>query len=350
MTNTATALSDELLFPTVVATDAADHVPVSHLDALADAGLYGLYGPVEAGGLGFDQPSSLAVIETLARGCLTTTFVWLHQHAAVNAVADSTTPGLREQWLKPMCRGERRAAFTVGGVLPGRPGVVATAVDGGWLLNGVLPWVTGWGLVDIILVAAHGPARSIVWAFVEPQASPTLTWQRLQLAAVNASVTGTVSFLDYFVPAEQVTSVQPLDEWSGPGGRRPGGDAGTVQISRARGVHYQATLSGALALGVAGRCCLLLGETSLDEELARCRTALVEAARFDREALPGARADASHLAVRGAGALVVATGSRSILLDQHPQRLVREAAFLLAFGTRPPIPAELTKRFLGTAP
>jgi hypothetical protein len=115
-------------------------------------------------------------------------------------------------------------------------------------------------------------------------------------------------------------------------------------------VHYQATLSGALALGVAGRCCLLLGETSLDEELARCRTALVEAARFDREALPGARADASHLAVRGAGALVVATGSRSILLDQHPQRLVREAAFLLAFGTRPPIPAELTKRFLGTAP
>jgi hypothetical protein len=343
----AAALSEDVLFPAAPSTDCADQMPVSHLDALAEAGLYGLYGPVEAGGSGLDQASGLAVIETLARGCLTTAFVWLHHHGALGAVADSTTPGLRESWLEPMCRGTRRAGFAVGGILPGRPGVTARAVDGGWLLDGVLPWVTGWGLVDTVLVAAHGPDGAIVWAFVEPHASATLNWQRLRLVAVNASGTGTVRFVDHFVPAARITGLQPLDEWSGPGGRRPGADGDTAQRSRARGPHYQATISGAMAIGVAGRCCLLLGESRLDEELRRCRAALAEATGNDREALPAARAEASHLAVRAAAALVVATGSRSMLLDQHPQRLVREAAFLLAFGTRPPIPAELTRRLMG---
>lgn len=342
----AAALSDEVLFPAAMATDTADHIPPGHLDLLAEAGLYGLFGPVEAGGLGVDPVSGLAVVEALARGCLATTFVWLHQHAALRAVADSTTPGLRERWLAPMCQGRHRAGFTVGGILPRAPGLLAQPVDGGWLLNGVLPWVTGWGLVDAILVAAHGPERTIVWAFVEPRESPTLTWQRLALVAVNASASGTVTFFDHFVPAEHVTGVQPLAEWSAPGGHRPGAEPGSPRASSARGVHYQASLSGALALGVAGRCCLLLGESPLDEELARVRTALVDAAHSDRQALPGARADASHLAVRSAAALVVATGSRSVLLDAHPQRLVREAAFLLVFGTRPPIPAELRSRFV----
>jgi alkylation response protein AidB-like acyl-CoA dehydrogenase len=37
----------------------------------------------------------------------------------------------------------------------------------------------------------------------------------------------------------------------------------------------------------------------------------------------------------GAAATVVAAGSTSITRDQHPRRLVREAAFLLVFGSRP---------------
>jgi hypothetical protein len=41
--------------------------------------------------------------------------------------------------------------------------------------------------------------------------------------------------------------------------------------------------------------------------------------------------------------LTVALGSRSILIDQHPQRLAREALFLLVFGSRPPIRAELLR-------
>jgi hypothetical protein len=70
-----------------------------------------------------------------------------------------------------------------------------------------------------------------------------------------------------------------------------------------------------------------------------CRTALLAA---DPDALVDglpasawARADASALAWRAAGAVTAAGGARSVLLDQHAQRLGREAIFLLVFGSRP---------------
>jgi alkylation response protein AidB-like acyl-CoA dehydrogenase len=100
-------------------------------------------------------------------------------------------------------------------------------------------------------------------------------------------------------------------------------------------------LNGSLALGVVDRCCRLMGHSAFDGQLVAVRTALDDATP---ERLPAARAAASELAMRAAAALTVAHGSRSILADQHPQRLTREAVFLLAFGSRPAIRTELSRR------
>jgi alkylation response protein AidB-like acyl-CoA dehydrogenase len=82
----------------------------------------------------------------------------------------------------------------------------------------------------------------------------------------------------------------------------------------------------------------LLRPSGLDAELDGCRAALDAATP---EALPAARAAASELAMRAATTLAVASGARSVLRDHHAQRLVREAMFLLVFGSRPPIKAAL---------
>jgi hypothetical protein len=58
-----------------------------------------------------------------------------------------------------------------------------------------------------------------------------------------------------------------------------------------------------------------------------------------------ARAAAAAFAVRAASALMVHQGSRSIFEDHHAQRLYREAAFLLVFGSRPSIRAALLRDF-----
>jgi len=312
----AQSLADEILFPAALTTDAGDRVPRSHLDQLAEAGLYGLLEPAER----------LAVIEALAGGCLTTTFVWIQHHSALAAVAASETPGLREWWLQNLERGKWRAGIAVAGIRPGAVPVTARAVDGGWSVNGEVPWVTGWGLVDVIHTAAIGPGGDIVWGLADAVESPTLTTQRLRLVAVDASVTVNVRFQDHYVAAERVTGIEPYDEWS---------------ARDRRGLRT----NGSLALGVAGRCCRLLGPGPLDAALGTCRADLDRAATSDRDALPAARAAASELAYRAAGALVVASGSRAVLRDQQAQRLVREALFLLVFAGRPAIRKELQQRF-----
>ncbi|MGZ6544155.1 MAG: acyl-CoA dehydrogenase family protein [Actinomycetota bacterium] len=322
----AREIAEDVLFPAALDTDASDLLPVSHLDLLALEGFYGIAGPVDAGGSNLDPTTTTAVVETLASGCLTTAFVWLQHRNPVRAVAASDTAGLRHAWLEQLCRGERRAGIALAGNRPGQPILRASyTAHGEVVLDGEAPWVSGWGRIDVILVTARDGDR-VVSVLVDANESPTLRAEHLRLVGANASGTVTLRFHDHVVPAERVTGAEPHAD---------------VLARDATGLQ----LNGSLALGVVDRCCRLMGPSAFDEQLAAVRQALDDATP---ESLPSARAAASELALRATAALTVAHGSRSILTDQHPQRLAREAQFLLVFGSRPLIKTELSRRLAVT--
>jgi hypothetical protein len=100
-----------------------------------------------------------------------------------------------------------------------------------------------------------------------------------------------------------------------------------------------------LALGVAARRCRSLGASPLDDDLAAGRGRLAE---LDPVRIAADRADAGELAVRAATATMVATGSRSILLDEQRRRLAREALFAAVYALRPASRGALLAR-LGAA-
>jgi alkylation response protein AidB-like acyl-CoA dehydrogenase len=316
----AREIADDVLFPAALGVDAADRVPPSHLDLFAAEGFYGLAGPPESGGLGVaDIATAGRLVEILANGCLTTTFVWMQHHGAVLAAANSA---LRDEFLEPLCRGRIRAGVALAGIRPGRSPLQARAVDGGYVLDGDAPWVTGWGMVNVLHTAALADADTVVWCLLDAVEGPSLTVEPLRMSAVNASRTVHVRFTGHHVPAERVTGSMPYQEW----------------LERdAAGLR----LNGSLSLGVAKRCCRLIGPSRLDDEVIACRTALDAGTP---QTMPEARAAASELAMRAASALAVTTGSRAVLADQHAQRLVREAAFLLVFGSRLPIREALLRR------
>lgn len=324
----ARRIADEVLFPAAGATDGAAAVPAGHLDRLAAAGLYGAAGPPESGGLGLDGAPFLAVVEALAGGCLATTFVWAQHHRLVRALARPDAPRtLRDEWLGPLCAGDRRSGLALAGLLPGPPRLGATETAGGWVLEGTAPWVTGWGMVDVLLVAARGPGGAVVWLLVDAEAGRGLVAERQHLVAADAAVTVRLSFDAVRVPAGRLLGIDAADP----------AEQAFAAASRT---------NGALALGVAVRCCRLLGPSRLDDAVATCRQRLDHA---EPAAVAGVRAEASELALRAASALMVHAGSRSVLRDEHPQRLAREALFLLVFGSRPPIRTALLERVTGGA-
>ena len=355
MQDQARRIAADVLFPAAMDTDAGDRVPAGHLDLLAAEGFYGMAGPpigrlagpagpAEAGAA-IDAAAACRIIEILAGGCLATTFVWLQHHRAVRAVSAAGGP-LRDEWLGPLCRGTRRCGIALGGGLPGPPLLLARPAAGGYRLDGISPWVTGWGLVDTFYVAARDERDNVVTAFVpaapgppaepaEPGGPPrvaepgglTLSAELLRMVAVNASRTALIRFDGHFVPAGRVIATVPHRDWLAQ-------DA----------MHLRG--NGSLALGVAGRCCELIGASPLDGELASRRAALDAASPAQ---MPAARADASELAMRAAAALVTVQGSRAILAGQHAQRLAREALFLLVFGSRPAIKERLAGRLTTAA-
>jgi alkylation response protein AidB-like acyl-CoA dehydrogenase len=263
------------------------------------------------------------VAEELASGCLASTFVWIQHLRLLGAVLDERTPEpLRGQLLPGVVRGEVRGGVALAGLLPGPPRLTARPVPGGWQLDGQSPWVTGWGHVTFVVAAARGPADSVVTLLAEAREQPGLTAQRQRLAAVDASSTVQLGFDGLFVPGERYLGQQPFDP------------------VRQQGEGLR--VNGSLALGVARRCCALIGPSALDAQLRDRRAELDQA---DAETMPAARAKASELAVRAAHALAVHHGSASALAGSDADRLTREAAFLLVFGSRPAIKEALFQQF-----
>jgi alkylation response protein AidB-like acyl-CoA dehydrogenase len=312
-------IAETVFFPAALTVDTTDTIPRDHLDLLAAEGFYGLAGPREHGGLDSDELAPFSrVVEVLASGCLATTFVWLQHHGAVRAAAASDRPGVRERWLHSLCTGQRRAGVAQAALRPGPPSVRARQVRGEYVFDGEAPWVTGWGMVDTLHTAARDIDDTVIWALLDVDESITATPQ--ELVAVNASRTVAVRFDAVHVPADRITSTGPF--------RGPTFDPGSLR------------LNGALALGVAQRCARLLGdEHGFAAELAAARADLDEG-----DGVPAARARVAELALRAAATLIVAEGARAVLRDHHGQRLAREAAFLLVFGTRAPIQAALLRR------
>ncbi len=305
----AQRLADEVLFPAAVGTDASDEVPVELLDALAEAGLYGIVAPPDAGGVPADFGTVCAVLEALATGCLTTAFLWMQHIGLVRAVASSDDADLRARWLKPLASGEIRAGLALGGALP-KPSLRAVTDGGGWRLDGVSPFVSGWGRIDVVHAAARTADDDVIWLIVDAADNDAIETERIRLAALNATTTVRVTFSGLAVTADRVT------------GRYRASGITPPEVLRTH---------AALPLGVTARCCRMLGPTGLDAELAAVRTALD---RLGPDTAV-ARATAGELAVRAASALMTAEGSGSLLASGQAQRLAREALFTLVYALRP---------------
>ena len=309
----ARGLAEELLFPDADLIDAAPVVPRRYLDAIAEAGLYHLPD---------NRAEAARVIESLAGGSLVTTFVWMQHHSTVRAVA-AAGGDLADEWLDALRSGRKRSGIAYAALRrPGPPPATAElspAGDGSWLLCGFAPWVTGWGLVDVVLAGARR-RNEVVWFLLDAKCTVGQEARRVALAALNASATVRLAWDRLVVPPQRLVGVEAYDDW------------------RRRDLMGMAS-NGYLAVGVAARCAVLLESPTLDAEVDALRRRLDRSKPSD---VASARADASLLAVRAAAAVVAAGGGKSVEAGATAARLMREATFLLVFGQTTEIRARQT--------
>ncbi|MFZ2172637.1 MAG: acyl-CoA dehydrogenase family protein [Rhodococcus sp. (in: high G+C Gram-positive bacteria)] len=323
----AREIAEDVLIPVADSVDADGEIPDSHFETLGADGFYGLAAP-DAPGV---TPAVLVdVMETLCGACLATAFTWMQHHGVVAGLAGSSNAALRGRYLDGLVDGTVRAGVALAGAVPVPPTLWARSVGDGYVLDGVAPFVTGWGIVDLLQVSARDEFDdTIVQVIIPAQPLQGLAAEPLPLIAARGSNTVRLRFDGLAVPGDLVSAVISPEDF-------------------AKTRVFGSWMNGCMAMGITRRVIGELNELGIDthpfeERASRARLDL-DAALEGCAEIAEARAQASELAVRAAAALVTATGSSSLVAGTTAERLMREATFTLVAAGRPAIKAALLER------
>jgi alkylation response protein AidB-like acyl-CoA dehydrogenase len=347
----ANDVAARILAPRANATDLAEEPPADNLRHLADAGLLGLTTPVPYGGQGAARPIVRACLETLAAACGVTTFLASRHLLACRQIGSSPNAALKRTLLPQLASGALLCARGTTHLRRDGPPVLRAAIDGKTVvLNGTAPWVSGWGLMDYLLLGGTLPDGQLVYVVVPLcpgeglHASPPM-----RLCAMNASATVSLTCDDLRVGP---------DGWVGMGSREAIDWADALGVlGRTTGPFAVARASLALLNTLAEEqksAVLVTLSAALARELAAARQETrhwmgrVGTAGYWASALRTA-AWAHELSVRAAHAAVTAAGGKANDCDHVAQRLFREAMFYTLYLQTRGVQAATLERLAASA-
>lgn len=310
---------------TYIARDAANvdghGVKRTTLEALAAVGACGITVPKEFGGLGADVGVQREVAELLAGSDASTWFCWAQHHTPTKVAIEAGAVELATQ----LAKGELLAGVAFAHVRrPGPPNPVATRVDGGFQVNGTLDWVTGWDVVDrILMVIAIDGEDAYLHAFITPKETVGLdVGAPLELLAMGGTHTRPVTLTDFFISNEEVVDVIDKKEWH---------DRDDVATAAASPAVFGLIRASIAELAVVGMRNSDRGARDLSRVFAEHATELRKLAYecTDVELNLQYRAQALALAERATDAVVNAYAGAAMRTGHVAGRRVREARFMM---------------------
>lgn len=344
----ARTIALELLEPhAAVADDPARGVDPDHLRALADAGLLSVRIPVDEGGLGADGRTDWEVVEELVGGCLATYFV-VNQHRTPQMLAGGGVTDLLPEHFTAGPAGVRHradlaSAATVGGLAiahlrrPGPPAVRAEPDGTGWRLHGRADWCTGWGLTDVVMIAATTPDDRFLFTLLPARTTEGLrAGAPLPLAAMAGTRTVALELDGLRVDADAVLGLADAPAYRVLDAARTAQPTPPTTGLLRRVLRALAELEPEVAGPLAERAERLRTEALALTEVP-VRERLTERAQL--------RGELGVLTVTTANALVAARRGAAMLLERPEQRWAREATFLLIQAQTPPVRAAQLARF-----
>jgi len=190
--------------------DKTHHFPAAELKGLAALGCYGVAVPTEWDGAGLDYLSLSLILEEIAAGDgATSTVVSVNNCPVCSILMAWANDAQKEQWLKPLARGDMLGAFclTEPHVGSQADGLKTTATRDGdhYVINGVKQFITSGKNGDVAIVMAvtdKAAGKKGISAFIVPTKTPGYTVARIEdKLGQHASDTAQIVFENCRVPA-----------------------------------------------------------------------------------------------------------------------------------------------------
>jgi alkylation response protein AidB-like acyl-CoA dehydrogenase len=317
--------------------DAEGIWPAESVADLRACGAMGWAVPAADGGTGMDAVELHRRYEALCGACMTTGLVFTQRDAAVGHLVAAERTETVSRLLAEMTRGETFATIGISQLTTSRqhlpPAVVARAVEGGFAIDGAVPWVTSLHHNDRVIVGAVLPGRQQILVALDVRAAGVQMGEALRLAALSGSDTGELRL--------QGVRVESGDVIAGPHENVLAGRAAVRGFSMTTCV---------LPLGVAGAA---IGQTGmlakgrstgcvaaverLAEEHRRLREEVYSVGVADEATVKlhgaGLRARANVLASRATLAALELAKGHGFVSGETAQRRAREAMFFFVWST-----------------
>jgi alkylation response protein AidB-like acyl-CoA dehydrogenase len=297
------------------------------LNGLCERGLMALKRPQEYGGPELPEPLFREFQEECARTSGSLSFLQTQHQSAVSLISRGENQKLAAEYLPQMADGTKLVGIGFSQLRRAGPPIMrAERVDEGYILEGKVPWVTGWSFYPEVLVGAALPDGQAVFAITPlplRSSDEISVSEPMRLAAMETALTVSLEFNRVLVRHERIAFVKP---------------AGWIQNSDMINIALQ----GHFALGCAQAGLDIVAKNAdsrplpfiteardkLAAELLACRRATAEAQTVSEETTQerlNVRAWAIDLAVRCAHAAITTSSGAANSLDHPAQRVYREA-------------------------
>jgi alkylation response protein AidB-like acyl-CoA dehydrogenase len=197
------------LRPQTAEWDETRALPEDVFGKLAESGFLGMLVPEAYGGLGFDLPTYLTVLEELAWGDAAVALsVAIHNGPVVETVLRHGSEDQKERWLPALASGEALGAFALSEPEAGSdPSSISTAAvrdAEGWLLDGEKRWVTNGGRAGLVLTFARTAEDGLGVFLVPREAEGYRTGARESTMGLRASETVRVHLEQVRLPDDAI--------------------------------------------------------------------------------------------------------------------------------------------------
>lgn len=337
MLNLAESYLRESISPKAAVIDSDPEALLYALKGFGELGLLALRVPKVWGGSEVSEETFHTFQELVARYSGALAFLQTQHQSAVTMLFQSQNSSLKQEYLPHLGNGQVLLGVGFSHLRrEGDPVIVAVPVEGGYQLNGQVPWVTGFGLFQQFIVGAALPDGRAVFGmvpFVEmyQDAGGAIIFSKpMALAAMTSTNTVTATVKGWFLSQERVVSVKPVG-WIHENDKR--------NVLKATGLALGCALAGLDILEAAHYTkplsFIAQAFESLNRELTSCRAAIRNAQQHQRESLAKRlqlRAWAIDLAVRCAHAAVTVSSGAANYSHHAAQRVYRETLVFTVSG------------------
>jgi alkylation response protein AidB-like acyl-CoA dehydrogenase len=302
--------------------------------------------PRSVGGEACDRIRLLQRYARVAEGSLTAAFILSQHDAGVRRLAAAVDRPCAHTWLEMIAADEAFATVGISQLTTSRRhgthALRAVGLDDGYALDGVMPWVTGAEMADVIVTGAlMDDGRQLLIAL--PTDRPGLDVRPpFPLAALQASCTSEVVCVNVHVEDSFLLAGPAPDVMAHPGAAGTGGlETSALALGQAR-----AALA-ALAAEAPKRADLVEPVDALVADWRDLWDDLRAAAHGEKGAsTPGqVRGQANALVLRVTQAYLTARRGSGFLRSEPAQRWARQALFFLVWSCPGPV-AQATIREL----